>query len=365
MVRGTGQAGRLAYEPDYAVPPGATLLETIQALGIDQKEFARRTGYTEKHISHVIQAKAGITPEAALRFEKVTQVPARFWNNLETQYREQLARLESRHQAGSQLDWLKQIPVQELVSRKEIPPCATKVELLEAALVFFGVASVAAWRIGWTKHQIAFRRSATIPGVDGAIAAWVRMAERQAQQVACEAFDEARFRAALKEIRELTVNTPAEFVPQMKRLCGACGVAVVFVPEIPKAPVNGATRWLNKTRAMIAVNLRGKSNDRFWFTFFHEAGHVLNDDRTQVFVDVSNYVDDPREKAADEFAAGLLIPPRYMGRLATLKSRVQVQRFAAELRIHPGIVVGRLQHEGILPRTHLNGLKAKLVWASG
>lgn len=362
MARSPTQKRRFKYDPDYTSAPGGTLAETIEFLGIEQKEFAARTGFTEKHISHVINGKAPITPDAALRFERVTAVPARIWNNLERHYQEELAKLASREEFSKDLVWLDEIPVKELVKRGAIPKGETPSEQLEFTLAFFGVASVESWRAGWSKRQLAFRKSMTHAGNDGVIAAWVRLAEREAQAMNCAPFSADEFRKSLQAIRKLTRESPDVFVPKLKELCTDAGVALALVPEIPKAPVSGAARWLSKTKAMIALNLRGKANDRFWFTFFHEAGHILNDDRTEVFVDI-DYADDPREKAANDFAGEWLIPSQSRAALQSLKSTAAVTGFAAAIGIHPGIVVGRLQHDKLVPFTHFNGLKVKLVWS--
>ncbi len=103
------------------------------------------------------------------------------------------------------------------------------------------------------------------------------------------------------------------------------------------------------------------NNDKFWFTFFHEAGHILNDSKKELFIDV-DYVDDPSEQAANEFARSLLIPAKHDRELPGLKSQAAVSAFAKKINVAPGIVVGRLQREKILPYTHLNGLKVRLEW---
>ena len=362
MVERATKKERYAYDPDYLTEPGEVLLETIESLGMSQKELAARTGYSTKHINLLISGKARLTAESALRLEKVTGVPARFWNNLETQYQERKARLVNRQSAGKHLAWLKEIPTKELIKRGAISEQETPAALLEATLSFFGVASTDAWHAGWSERQIAFRKS---PGADhcsGGIATWVRLAELEAQKMECPPFDAGKFKTSLETIRSLTAADPDIFVPTMRKLCMESGVAFVLVPEIPKAPVNGAARWLTPQKAMIALNLRGKSNDKFWFTFFHEAGHILNDNRDEVFVDVA-YADDPRERSANEFAADLLVPKQHADLLKQLKSGVAVTNFAQRIGIHPAIVVGRLQHDRILSYANLNGLKVKLVWA--
>jgi addiction module HigA family antidote len=82
------------FIPDYAIPPGETLLDTIKALGMPQAELAERTGSPKKTINKIIKGKAPITPDTALQLERVLGVSAAaFWNNLEKNYRETLARL--------------------------------------------------------------------------------------------------------------------------------------------------------------------------------------------------------------------------------------------------------------------------------
>lgn len=361
MVRRAIPGRRYPYEPDYAVAPGGTLLETIEAQGIDQRELALRTGYSTKHINQIIQGKAPISAEAAIRFERVTGVPAHFWNRFEARYREQLARLAAREQLEADMAWLKCIPWKELVERKAIPFSRDKAALLESVLAFFGVASVQAWRAGWRQPEFAFRKSASHECRDGVLASWLRLGEIEASRRTCEAFDRKRFRAALDEIRALTLTGPEELLPRMTALCAKSGVALVFVPEMRGAPVSGAAKWIARDKAMICLNLRGKSNDRFWFTFFHEAGHILCDSKREVHVDV-HPTDDPQERAANRFASELLIPSRYQQSLAGLKSIKAVREFAERVGIHPGIVVGRLQREGIVPFSHFNGLKERFDW---
>jgi HTH-type transcriptional regulator / antitoxin HigA len=363
MVRGNRKQQKPhPYEPDYAVPPGRTLQETIDSLDLDQRELAQRTGLSVKHVNQVIKGTASITQDTAIRLERVTGVPARMWNNLEANYREQLARLAERSQLQGGLDWLKTIPVKELIQRRKIDERADKLRLLEEVLRFFGVANVDAWREGWETPQFAFRKSAAFAGRTGAMATWLRLCELAAAEVRCQPFSKARFQAALQKVRPLTVMEPDEFVPAMTAYCAAAGVAVVLVPELKGTPVSGAAKWLTARKALIGLNLRGKSNDRFWFTFFHEAGHVLHDSKKQTYIDI-DVVNDPQEERANRFAANFLIPPDRATELPNLTSCAAVETFARSLGIAPGIVVGRLQHDGIIPFSHLNRLKRRLQWS--
>jgi HTH-type transcriptional regulator / antitoxin HigA len=354
----------VAYEPDCAVPPGDTLLETIERLGMDQRELAKRTGLSVKHVNQIIKGVASITPDTAILLERVTGVAAPIWNNLEANYRVQVARRDERDQLQTPdaFAWLKTIPVKELVERGRISGSADRATLLEQVLRFFGVASVDAWKAGWEKPQFAFRKSPTFEGQTGAMATWLRLCELAAAEIACKPFNKKKFQAALQQIRALTVAEPEAFVPAMQALCREACVAVALVPEIKGAPVSGAAKWLSPRKAMIGLTLRGKSDDRFWFSFFHEAGHLLHDSKKETYIDV-HPVDDPRERRANQFAASFLIPPARVGELADLQTDADVEAFARELGIAPGIVVGRLQHDGTIPFSKWNHLKAKLSWS--
>ena len=299
---------------------------------------------------------------AGRRLERITGVSARMWNNLESNYREQLARIAEMGRMQQDLAWLKSIPIKELIARGAIQSTTNKVELLKAVLSFFGVATVEAWNEGWSMPQFSFRKSLAFKGQAGAMATWLRLGEIKAREIECASFDKTAFRLSLDSIRSLTVETPDKFALKMIEICARSGVALALVPEITGAPVSGAAKWLTPNKAMICLNLRGKSNDRFWFTFFHEAGHVLHDSKKETYIDV-DYHDDSREHQANRFAASLLIPASHSQELRQLTSYSAVKAFAQSIGIAPGIVVGRLQREGIIEYRQFNGLKQKLVWA--
>jgi HTH-type transcriptional regulator / antitoxin HigA len=358
---------RNAYQPDRVSPPGETLVDTLDALGISQSELAERTGRPVKTINEIANGKAAITPETALQFERVLGVPARFWNNRESQYRESMARQEELARLEQHVSWLDQFPVKAMIKLGWVEDCDDKVRLVQALLNFFGIASPQLWQERWASGvmSVAFRKSTSFESDPGATAAWLRRGELEATAMQCAPFDESEFVSALERIRELTTLAPEDYAVQMKALCAGSGVAVVFVPELPGMRANGASRWLTPSKALIQLSLRYKTDDHLWFAFFHESGHILKHGKREFFIDVEHYGTDPKEMEANRFAGEVLIPAKHLNDFMAQgdKSQRAVERFARDLRIAPGIVVGRLQHEGYLPRTHLNGLKQKLTWA--
>ncbi len=330
------------FEPDYAVPPGVTLQEIMKSLEMTQKDLATRTGLTEQSLTRIITGVQPISYETANRLELVTQVPARLWNNLEAQYREQMAKLAERKRLESNIEWLKTIPTRELIDRGYLESVKDKVILLRKTLAFFGVSSVEAWQEIWQVPAVAARRSQCFESRREDAAVWIRQGELQAHEMECSPFDKKRFQKALQKIRFLTREQPSIFEPEMKRLCAEAGVAVALVHEMKKVPWNGATKWLTPRKAMIMLCLRGKGEDKFWFSFFHEAGHVLKDSKKDLLINDGSH-DDPREERADSFAAEFLIPSRHNDAIRLIRSKAEIIRMADELGIAPGIVAGRYQ----------------------
>jgi HTH-type transcriptional regulator / antitoxin HigA len=339
MVRATRKYG---FEPDYAIPPGESLREVMESLGMSQKELAKRTGLTVQSLNRIFKGTQPITYETANRLELATGVPATMWNNLEAQYREQLARIHERERLQDDLDWLKEIPVVELAKRGVLSCPKDTVELLREVLKFYGVSNVEAWRRIWEAPAVAARRSVCFESKAGPASAWIRLGELQARAINCRTFDKVRFKNALTQIRYLTREPAHVFEPEMKRLCAESGVAVALVREMKKVPWNGATKWLTPHKAMILLCLRGKGEDKFWFSFFHEAGHVLNDSKKDLLINDGSQ-DDPREKQANDFAAESLIPSKYNDAIRRIRSKDEIVQMADLLGIATGIVAGRYQ----------------------
>ncbi len=354
------------FEPDYVSLPGEMLLETIEHIGMTQAELAIRTGRPKKTINEIIKGKAMITSETARQFERVLGVPASFWNNLERNYQEKMAEIEERKSLLQQIEWLKEIPVNAMAKRGWIKSSENKIQQLQEMLNYFGVATVEAWQGVWEKAltgpRFAFRQSAAFTSETGSIAAWIRKGQIDSQEIQCKPFRDTIFKEALEKIRGLTNESPNVFVPQMTQLCANAGVAVIFVPELPGARVSGAAYWMSPQKAIIQLSLRYKTNDHLWFTFFHEAGHILQNLKKTMFLEYKVNKED--ERKANKFASETLIPiSSYNSFLkkGSFNTR-SVEQFAQQINIAPGIVVGFLQHEKLIPYSHLNGLKVYLRW---
>lgn len=354
------------FSPDWVSPPGDTILDLIEERGWAQTELAKRTGYTTKHINLLINGKAPITDETAIRLERVLGSSANFWLTREVQYREGLVRIEERSSLKTEAGWLKSLPLKDMIAFGWIRAFVDEGEQVAECLRFFGVASVDLWKAQYGEPLAAFRASEKIDKQAGAVSAWLRQGERTAANIKTEPYDKAAFKAVLAELKALTKEAdPEVFIPQLKDACGRVGVAVVIEPAPKGCPVSGATLWLSPNKALLMLSLRHKTNDHFWFSFFHEGGHLLRHGKRLRFIEMEGALSNGHEQEANEFARDLLIPPQYSCRLSAMqKSEAAVRALADELGIAPGIIIGRMQNEGMLPWNSLlnKSLKVRYEW---
>ena len=357
-----GTAATLSYEPDLVLPPGDTLAEVLDERDMTQTDLARRTGLSIKHVNQIVNGAAPITPETALLLERATGVAARVWSNLEVAFREFESRHEEECRLEADLGWLDELPVAQLVRRGLIRRCERPVDTLREVCKFFGVANKAAWDAVWHKPT-AYRTSRAFVSDPGAVAAWLRIGEIAAASHDCQPFDRAGLTSLLTDLRALTAEPdPSKWWPSLVGMCSNVGVVVVAEPEIKGARINGAARWVAPDKALVQLSLRHHWSDIFWFTLFHELGHLLIHSKKDAFInDVGKH--SGVEQEADGFAAQTLIPRRYEPQLAELRTLDDVQAFAERIGVGADIVVGRLQFDKRWPYNKGNALKQRFVFA--
>jgi HTH-type transcriptional regulator / antitoxin HigA len=330
------------FRPDYVIPPGETLRDRLAEMNLSQAELAARAGLSTKHVNQIMQGIAPITLETAIVLDRITGIPASVWNRREADYREGLLRAKPRVLTADDEKWLSSLPVKELQKRQRLPVERDRGRLFDAALTFFGVADREAWERIWRGPVASFRRSQAYASHPGAVVSWLRIAQVEAQPARVEPYSAPLFRKVLQKIRSLTAHGDADGIVEM---CATAGVVVVFVPEVKGCRISGAAWWASPSRAVIALSDRYKKDDYFWFTFFHEAAHLLLHSKKETFVD-DGADDDILEDEANRFAEDFLIPPHDAEELASLRTDDDVRTFADQIGIAPGIVVGRLQHYG-------------------
>lgn len=357
------------FSPDWASPPGDTILDLLEERGWTQQQLADRLGFSLKHVNQLIKGKVPLSEDAAVRLRNVLGASVGFWLTREAQYRERVALLDAAKRNASRVAWLERFPIKELmdlgVLAKRRIDAKAKPAIVGELLAFFGVAGPDQWESQYGRMELAFRRSREDQADVAAISAWLRLGERQAERLDGPRYDEPLFRAALERIRTLTGLPPETFGPLLQQLLHDAGVAFVLVPALPRTHVSGVARWINPYRPLIQLSLYGKTNDKFWFSFFHEAAHILlhGKEKKTVFLDdpTKTGSNSPEEREANAWARDWLIPPDAAAGLAGLaRNRQAVISFAESIGVHPGIVVGRMQHDRLLEMTWLNDLKMSI-----
>ena len=349
------------YIPEYITHPGETLNDILEEKGMSQLELAVRTGRPKTKINEMIKGKISITPETSIQLENVLGIPASFWNTRQKKYDEYIAKKEAAERMKEYTEWLKSMSVNEMVKLGWLNKFEDKAQQTWELLKFFGVNSPSEWKGIWNCSDVSYRQSFCFKKNPEATSVWLRKGEIEAQNLRCSRFDKQQFSSVLKRILQMTILNPKEFENKIIDLCAESGVAVAFVPPLKGVPVYGITRWLTPEKALIQLSLRGKYEDIFWFTFFHEAGHILLHGKKDIFIESEDNRND-KEIEADIFARDMLIPFDKWKKFiqsGNYKTKKAVTDFAQQFDVSPAIVVGRLQHEKFIEFSHLNDLKRK------
>jgi HTH-type transcriptional regulator/antitoxin HigA len=331
---------------------------------MSQRELADRTSKSEKFVSQLINAKASLTADTAHDLELVTGVSADTWLRIEGSYRAMLRRREA-VAAASAADSPVEAALLKFLRDAGIvtAPARAKGEQLVQVFGLLGVSSADGLARLTRRHAAAFRVSTSFTPDAVATEVLMCLAQDQADLVPMPAYNESRLREALPHLRALTVRGPAEAAAAAREELAECGIALVFVPSVPNAHCHGVTMWRGD-RVIVALSDRGKSEDHFWFTLFHELAHVLAGKRDEIYLEGPDDGEKPSwEIEADAFAAETLIPAAAATRLHAVVSLQDAAELAAELGVSPAIVVGRLQRLGLKAFSWGNGLKRPLKFA--
>ena len=356
---------------NLAIPPGEYLEEVLEELGMTKDELARRMSRPASKLSPVFRGEKAITPDTALQLEMVVGVPAHIWVGLESEYRLTLARQQREVEEQRLTDESRLVRAHcypELVKAGAVTKATRPADKVRELRRFFGVASLFAIPNVRT-YEAAFRqgRARTNRRSPEAIASWLRLAEKRAEGLQTRPFDRVRLRGTIERIRALTLRDPESFLPELSATLADSGVAFVLLPHFPGTGVHGATFPSGRERAILAMTIRGAWADVFWFSLFHELGHLLLHDKRDVIIETDDAPSPrtPREVEADEFACDSLIGPDAYKRFTALGEFgvAEIEAFAAANSVAPGIVVGRLQHDGHLRHEWRNHLRARYKWA--
>jgi HTH-type transcriptional regulator/antitoxin HigA len=330
---------------------------------LSQADLSSRLGVSSHEMASLLSGTSVLSSDTATKLATTLGGSADYWLQRDANFREDAMRIpiERRYEAN----WLKSMPYSELVSLGWVKSKESDDEKAAELLSFFGVVLSAQWKLRYNAilTSKAFRATAAVTGKETVLSTWLRYGEVAGTKIDCRKWNPARLRKSLDEIRVLTRNKrPIAFIPELRRILSDCGVALVIARTPSGCAASGATQFLSKGKALLLLSFRYKTDDQFWFSCFHEIGHLLLHDIDRTFVDegmdvrVSSHV----EIEANEFAADSLIPkPNQDEMIGLSRNAEDIIRFARKIGVAPGIVVGQLQHRRLVPYQYLHGLKRR------
>lgn len=349
------------FRPDWTSAPGDTISDILRERSLSQTEFAERIEHTLEGVKDLLQGRATITLEVARRLERVLGASVEFWMSRDFQFRQDIARLQAANK-----EWLTDLPVGDMIKFGWLGSVPHPADEVTACLGFFGVPSISAWRETYAElHQMAaFRTSPSLDSRPASVIAWLRRGEVEAGEIECAPWDPQRFQESIPHIRSLTrEKDPDTFIPELRRCCAESGVAIAIVRCPSGCRASGATRFITREKALLQLSFRYLTDDHFWFTFFHEAGHLLLHGERSFFLEGDDTPSTVEEEEANEFAAKTLVPTEFQQELLSLGAdAIKVIRFARRVGVSPGIIVGQLQHLGRIRHNQLYRLKQGYEW---
>lgn len=341
------------YFPESVTHPGEILLEALEERNLGSKEFAVKTGKPEKTISAVLNGESSITPDMAVLFEQVLKIPANFWLEAQRNFDEYIAKVSYQQTLVDAENWARSFPYAKMANFGWVPKTAKITEKVIHLFSFFEVANVKAWEDYYInqKLQVAFRISLKDQENATAIASWLRQGELQAAQLSVPPFDKKKLKEILPELKKIMAIQPDDFFIQLQNVCAQAGVKVVHTPCLPKTAIHGSTRWVNGV-PLIQLSGRYRRNDIFWFTFFHEVGHILLHGKKYISLENIDYMgeNEQYEEEANEFAANIILSDKEEAEICSneqLDSDL-IKMYAKKFGTHPASIIGRLQHNKII-----------------
>jgi Zn-dependent peptidase ImmA (M78 family)/plasmid maintenance system antidote protein VapI len=355
-----------SFQPDWFSKPGDTLLALMEQRELSSETLAERLGCGRSVVRGLLAGTVPVDNDLADKLAKYVGGTAAFWKKRQSKYLAALSKAAGAVPRELGANWLKQFPHNDIAKYGWVDRPAGRDQLIAAYLAYFGVSTPNEWNDRYANFSkgTAFRTSPKFVSKVGAISAWLRQGEIEAAAVQCAAWKPNLLKQKLRELRVLTkAKTPSYFLPRIRKICAEAGIAVVFVRAPAGCSASGATRFVSSDKAMVILSFRYLTDDHFWFTFFHELGHLLLHNASMTFVDGEPGISGTMESQANDFAAKVLIPTDRQEELKDLSARrEQIIRFAFSVGVSPGIVVGQLQHREIIKRSQMNFLKRRFDW---
>lgn len=354
------------YKDLIAFHPGQYVEELIEEYNVTQKEFAERLGVSAKTISKLVNAEESISKETACKLAKLSGVSMQTWLNLQNVYDVKVAEIaeERELEEGSEKEICELIDFKYFKEKGYVPDkrYSLKEKIVELRKIL-GVASLE--NLTSFNHLVSYRnmRKFTTKSIVNSNI-MLELASKKARDTTTIKLNRRKLERRLPALRKLTRQDPEIFPQRLYDILLDCGVVLVGLPALPNANLNGATKKFSNGSALLLLTDRNKASDIFWFSLFHEIGHILENDFSSDEGNSESYL--RSEEQADRFAKDFLIRPEdYQAFVETGNfDKTDILRFSEEIDIHPSVVLGRLQNEGILGFDRFRELKENYYFVS-
>lgn len=352
--------------------PGIYIDKLLNSMGMSQHDLAVRTGVTDKHISTVINGTKGISASFAKKLSYVfgEKYDYNFWIEKQSEYDKYQIDLAEENNIKSDeykiFDEIKDVydfyisknPEKSLQDKG-------KVENIINARKFMQVSDLTA--ISKISYNAAYRAQVkkNIKVNLNVVSAWQRLCETLSEQIPVNnQLNIDLLKSKIEFIKNEMFGNISNGISDLQKTFAECGIVFNVVKHFRGAPVQGFIKQINNDKLLLCLTIRGGFADRFWFTLFHEIGHIVNGDYDKRFVDFDS-IDNKIEAAADEFAENTLIDKsKYEDFIQNhnYESEEEIRKFAKDINVQPFIVLGRLQNDNLLEWNQFTNLKPIYKW---
>ena len=351
--------------PDWVSPPGHTIVSILDERELTVEQFAHEIGRTPAAAQKILDGSQRIDPDLARRLSATLGASELFWLSREHDYRASI-RPPANVSVASLEELLRRTPIGDMQKFGWIEKVRSRRDKLAECLAFFGVSSLAQWQGRYEDafRHATYRHSTAYFACEVATTAWLRQGEIETQFDQTSDWSPQHLKHRIAHLRRLTwYKSPALFLPKLKELLGEAGVKFTVVRAPRGCTASGAVRVLSDGTPHIQLSARYLSDDQFWFTLFHEIAHLLLHYDMMPVLEGTEMRENQIEREANEFAAQVIVPISHRQEFLSLGgSRTRIIEYAKLVGIAPGLIVGQLQHEGIIGYNHMQFLKRRYRW---
>lgn len=349
---------------DWFSKPGDSLRTLMQRRGTSAEDLAARLEGGISAVRGLLDGSLVLDEGRASALAEWLGGTRDFWLKRQANYERDLERAveAAAHEADQ---WLERVPVPGPRRRGRSSDAAVRDEL-RRRMAFFNVPTFASWqeRYGRLFADTWFRTSASFDSLNSSALLWLRRGELEADLVSTRTWKPGNLEDRMDAIRKLSrIGQPSRFLPKLRALCAEAGVAVVVVRTPPGCYASGASKLVTSDKAMMLLSFRHRADDHFWFTVFHEIGHLLLHGASTFIDEDATPEEDEREREANDFAKRCIVPEKRLLAFSGLSAdRDSVVRFSVSVGVSPGLIVGQMQHRRMIAHNRLNSLKRHWTW---